>query len=110
MEVKKPLGVAAPAALVKRFKLNPNTKRAGVLRLFLQRGDRGLNCFEAVRLGHDYVLRSTVSDVGRDFGIEFSREWEKVPGHNDSVVDCVRYRLTPESTSKVRKMLGESAS
>jgi hypothetical protein len=104
-QTKKPLGAGTPAALVKPCSINPITKRAAILRLFIARGELGLNCFEAVRLGHDYVLRSTVSDFSRDFGIHFSRKWEKVPGFNGSPVDCVRYWLTPEDALAARQML-----
>ena len=94
------------AAPSKSSKLNPNTKRATVLRAFIGRGVKGLNCFEAVRVAHDYVLRSTVSDLYRDYGFSFARKWEKVPGHAGSQVDCVRYWLSPESRRKACDMLG----
>lgn len=86
--------------------LNPNTKRAGVLRTFIERGEHGLNCFEAVRLAHDYVLRSTFSDLKRDYGLEFLRKWEQIPGHNGSRVECVRYWLAPDCARRVQEMLG----
>jgi hypothetical protein len=85
--------------------LNPQSKRAAVLRVFLERGSAGLNCFEAVRLAHDYVLRTTVSECQRYHGIAFAKTYEQIPGHNDSKVDCVRYVLTPEGAARVRKLL-----
>lgn len=88
--------------------LGPDTKRAAVLRVFLERGERGLNCFEAVRLAHDYILRTTVSECSRVHGIEFAKRFESVPGHAGSKVDCVRYSLTPEGAARVRELLGES--
>lgn len=48
------------AARQSHITISPRTKTAAILRLFIQRGERGLNCFESVRLAHDYVLRSTV--------------------------------------------------
>lgn len=86
--------------------LRPQSKRASLLRVFLERGERGLNCFEAVREAHDYVLRSSISDFRRSFGIEFTRRYETVPGHNGGRVDCVRYSLTPDSAAKARELLG----
>jgi hypothetical protein len=88
--------------------INPTTKRAAVLRVFLERGNTGLNCFEAVNLAHDYVLRSTVSELVRD-GISFSKRPEQVPGHGGSPVDCVRYSLTPEGAAKARALLDGAA-
>lgn len=87
--------------------LNPDTKCAAVLRVFLERGERGLNCFEAVREAHDYVLRSTVSKCSRHHGIQFAKRFEKVPGHAGSNIDCIRYSLTAESAGRVRELLGE---
>jgi hypothetical protein len=87
--------------------LNPTSKRASVLRVFLERGERGLNCFEAVRLAHDYVLRTTVSELYRYNGIEFKKRYEQVPGHAGSTADCVRYSLTPQGADKARELLGE---
>lgn len=89
-------------------KLNPDTKRAAVLRVFLERGERGLNCFEAVRLAHDYVLRTTVSECARFHGIAFAKKFEAVPGHNGSKVDCVRYSLTAGGAATARGLLGAS--
>lgn len=101
---------SSPAASVqqlKQLRLNPNTKRAAVLRCFLERGQRGLNCFEAVRLARDYVLRTTVSEIRRYHGIEFAKRFEQVPGFNGSRVDCVRYSLTTEGAAKAREILGD---
>lgn len=88
--------------------LSPDTKRAAVLRAFLERGVRGLNCFEAVSIAHDYVLRTTVSECSRYHGIQFNKRFEAVSGHAGSKVDCVRYTLTAEGAAKVRELLGES--
>lgn len=90
-------------------KLNPKTKRASVLRVFLERGERGLNCFEAVSLAHDYVLRSTCSELARYNGIEFRKQYEQIPGHGGSKVDCVRYSLSPAGAATARALLGEAA-
>lgn len=100
--------VTAPEAARQQQPLNPSTKRASVLRVFLERGERGLNCFEAVRLAHDYVLRTTVSECSRYHGIAFRKHFEQVPGHNGGKVECVRYSLTPEGAATVRELLGEN--
>lgn len=88
--------------------LDPDTKRAAVLRVFLERGQRGLNCFEAVQLAHDYILRTTVSECARLHGIAFAKRFECVPGHAGNTVDCVRYSLSAEGAARVRELLGES--
>lgn len=90
-------------------KLNPRTKRASVLRTFLERGSLGMNCFESVRLAHDFVLRSTVSELTRYNGITFHKRYEQVPGYAGSKVDCVRYTLTAEGEARARLLLGEGA-
>lgn len=87
--------------------LNHKSKRAAVLRVFLERGAAGLNCFEAVRLAHDYVLRTTVSECKRYHGIDFLKRFEQVPGHAGGSVDCVRYSLSPDGTEKALELLGE---
>jgi hypothetical protein len=95
-----------PVAESPQYKpLNPKSKRAAVLRCFLERGEAGLNCFEAVRLCHDFVLRTTVSECKRYHGIEFQKSFEQVPGYAGSTVDCVRYVLTPAGAAKVRELL-----
>jgi len=88
--------------------LKPRTKRAAVLRVFLERGDRGLTCFESVPLAHDYVLRTTVSELQRLNGVLFNKRFEQVPGFNGSRVDCVRYTLTPEGAERARELLRDS--
>lgn len=88
--------------------LGLDTKRAAVLRVFYQRGQRGLNCFEAVTLAHDYVLRTTVSECVRYHGIGFTKRFESVPGHAGSKIECVRYSLTAEGAARVRELLGQT--
>ncbi len=98
-----------PGAVAPQDKpLNPKSKRAAVLRVFLERGTTGLNCFEAVRIAHDYVLRTTVSECSRYHGVTFHKRYEQVPGHGGSKVDCVRYSLTDEGAAKARELVGEA--
>lgn len=87
-------------------RIRPGTKRADVLRAFLDRGERGLNCFEAANQLHDYVLRSTVSELAREHGLTFTRKWETVPGHNGTKTECVRYWLSACDVEKVRALIG----
>ena len=60
-------------------KLKHNTKKARILNKFIELGDRGMNCFEAANKYHDYVLRTTISELSSDYGIEFTRKYERVP-------------------------------
>lgn len=85
--------------------LDPSTKRASILRVFLARGADGINCFEAVRWGHDYVLRSTVAQLQADFGVPIMRRWETVPGHNGSSVRCMRYWLGADGRERALELL-----
>ena len=89
-------------------KLKYNTKKASMLRLFVSLGERGLNCFEAANSHLDYVLRTTVSDLHRDYGIEFSRKYEQVPNAFGSVTDCMRYWLDDLNTAKALATLEEA--
>ena len=89
-------------------KLKYSTKKASMLRLFINLGERGLNCFEAANSHHDYVLRTTVSDLYRDYGIEFSRKYEQVPNAFGTVTDCMRYWLDDLNTAKAHATLEEA--
>lgn len=82
--------------------LRAGTKLEKVLRMFVKRGALGLNCFEAVALCRDYVLRSTVSDLHDRNGIKFSRKFETV-GEFDT--RCVRYWLDNTECERVAAML-----
>ena len=86
--------------------LELGSKRAAVLRVFIDRGSLGLNCFEATRLAHDYVLRTSVSQLARYHGVEFVKRYEQVPGHAGSTVDCVRYSLSDRGLIRARELLG----
>lgn len=69
------------------------SKREMVLSVLLSRGQRGLNCFEAVDAAHDFVLRSTVSELCSDFALQIPRTLEYVPGFNRKrLIPCMRYR------------------
>jgi hypothetical protein len=96
---------SSPVAADPARPLKPNSKRANVVRVFVERGDAGMNCFEAVRIAHDYVLRTTVSECARYHGITFLKTYEQVPGFGGSAIDCVRYVLTPEGAAKARELL-----
>lgn len=91
----------------KRLRLG--TKRASMLRAFLDVGPAGLNCFVAALQHGDFVLRSSVSDLTHQYGIEFYRRHEEVPGRNSSRVHCTRYWLSPEGAARARELLGEEA-
>ncbi len=86
--------------------LRTGTKRAAILKTFIEIGERGMNCFEAANRHHDYVLRSTISDLGK-YGIRFDRKPEKVPNAFGKLTDCVRYWLSPNSVDAARSLLGQ---
>ena len=86
-------------------KIIPGTKREGVLRALLERGEHGLTRFEAERHCHDHVLPSTISELCRDFDLKIPRETVTVPGYQGKPTECARYRLTTEDAAKVRSIL-----
>lgn len=86
--------------------VTPGTKAAAVLKMFLERGERGVNCFEAVRWAHDFVLRTSVSNLTHQYGLAFDRRFERVFGHGGTLVDCVRYQIAPGSRQSARELLG----
>lgn len=89
-------------------KIRKGTKREKVLRMLVERGAQGLNCFEAVQLCRDYVLRTTISDLQKELGITISRRHEAIA--NEFNTHCVRYWLEPDQRQKVAALLGmESA-
>lgn len=83
----------------------PHTKKAAILGLFTRHGQRGLNCFEAANIHHDYVLRTTVSDLDRDYELLFLRSYEKVPNAFGTLTDCVRYWLDEANIAKAIAIL-----
>ena len=108
IEKTKATGGNQMALESKSRKLKNNTKKASMLRLFISLGERGLNCFEAANSHHDYVLRTTVSDLHRDYGIEFSRKYEQVPNAFGTVTDCMRYWLDDLNPAKALATLEEA--
>lgn len=90
-------------------RLDPKSKRAHVLRVFLERGESGLTCFQAVDLARDFVLRTTVSEIRKYHGIEFHKEPHSFTNPSGSVTTCTRYRLTPEGAAKARKLLDQDS-
>lgn len=82
------------------------TKQAAMLNLFIEKGELGLNCFEAANFHHDYVLRTTVSDLQRKYGLIFSRKMESVANAFGGKTDCKRYWLDNLNRVKARQILG----
>jgi hypothetical protein len=82
-----------------------NTKKHNIIKAFIYAGDHGINCFEAVKL-HDYVLRTTVSDLQKSTGLKFSRKWESVPNAFGKKTECVRYWLDDDNVLKAKSILG----
>jgi hypothetical protein len=83
-----------------------NTKKTSMLKLFIRLGEKGLNCFEAANNYHDYVLRTTVSDLQRDYDLLFSRKYEQVPNAFGRVTDCMRYWLDEVNQAKALELVG----
>jgi len=71
----------------------------------LCRGER-LDCFSAVRLYHDFVLRSTISELSNRYGVEIIRTPKTVPGYSGSSVDCVEYRASEDGAKQLARLLG----
>ncbi len=82
------------------------TKQTSMLNLFVEKGEAGLNCFEAANFHHDYVLRTTVSDIQRKYGLVFLRKMESVPNAFGGKTECKRYWLKEVDREKARKILG----
>lgn len=84
---------------------NSRTKQFAMLNLFIKKGGDGLNCFEAANFHHDYVLRTTVSDLQRKYGLTFLRKMESVPNAFGGKTDCKRYWLDEINIDKARRIL-----
>ena len=89
-------------------KVLAGTKKESVLRSLLERGERGLNRFDAERECHDHTLPSTISELCRQFGLVIPRQLETVPGFQGKPTECSRYRLSPADAVKVRAILGDT--
>ncbi|WP_250482086.1 hypothetical protein [Caballeronia sp. NCTM5] len=87
-------------------KIKPGTKRWNVLRELLTRGERGLTCFDAVYVCHDYVLRSTVSELQSFYGIRIDRRTDHVPNAFDGKTTCSRYWLASDQHELAAEILG----
>lgn len=88
-------------------RIRAGTKKAGVLRVLLERGERGLNRFEAESACHDHVLPSTIADLCSDYGLVIPRKLETVRGHLGHDTECSRYFLSLEDRAKVPWLLGD---
>ena len=84
-----------------------HTKKTSILKVLVNVGDRGLDCFQAAIQHRDFVLRSTISDLQRDYDLDISREWIKVPNQFGSKTDCVRYWLDEANRAKAIKLLSQ---
>lgn len=74
----------------------------------LLRGER-LDCFRAVRDYHDYVLRSTISDLANMYGVTIDRTPKIVPGYRGSRVECVEYSVSGAGAQQLARLLGGCA-
>lgn len=80
------------------------SKRARVLELLLQRGDRGLNRFEALERCRDHVLPSTCSALMK-LGVHIEAEAETVTGHAGHPTRLARYRIPASERAHAREIL-----
>ncbi len=78
-----------------------------MLKQFIRVGEHGLNCFESANKHNDYVLRRTATDLQRDYGLLFSRKYERVPNALGNVTDCMRYWLDDVNKVKAIAVMGE---
>ena len=83
-------------------RLRKGTKRAKVLRTFVERGAQGINCFKAVALCRDYILRTSIADLQKQLGLKFSRRFEIV---GEFGTNCCRYWLDAEQLTKAAALL-----
>lgn len=90
---------------VENTKANSKTKQTAMLTLFVKRGEMGLNCFEAANYHHDYVLRTTVSDLQRKYGLVILRKMETVPNVFGGRTECKRYWMDDVNIAKARRIL-----
>lgn len=78
------------------------TKISRVLEFMLQ--DRSLNRFEAERLG-DHCLHSTISRLSNAYGLNFTRQPERVPNHWGQPCMVTRYSLPASESKRARNVL-----
>lgn len=101
----KVVSAATQTASGKTKQQNHHTKKASMIKAFIHVGERGLNCFEAVKF-HDYVLRTTVSDLEKSCGLKFLRKWETLPNTFGKTTDCMRYWLDDENIKLANALIG----
>jgi hypothetical protein len=78
------------------------TKISRVLAFLLQ--DHSLNRFEAERLG-DHCLHSTISRLSNTYGLNFTRQPERVPNHWGQPCMVTRYNLPASERKRARGIL-----
>lgn len=78
------------------------SKQARVLRALM--GPRGLNRFEAERLG-DHALNSTVSSLGTRYWLAIRRTYERVPTRFGTLVRVKRYWLADCCRPRAERLL-----
>lgn len=85
--------------------LRPGTKRYNVLRALLDSGADGIDCFHAARFIGDYVLRSTVSDIQRGYGLSISRRPHVIRNSFGGETHCVRYWVEGAARDHAARLL-----
>lgn len=87
-----------------RSTIQPGTKLHAIATA-LCRGER-LDCFMAVRRFHDYVLRSTISEIEHRHGVRIDRRAKTVPGVTGKPVHCIEYSADEKAAEKLAELLG----
>jgi hypothetical protein len=89
--------------------IRPNSKIGSVLQVLIERGPRGLTCFDAVYECHDFVLRSTISELKRRYAILINSVPHSVPNRFGGVTRCALYTLPASEHAKAAALLGIDA-
>ncbi len=92
-----------------RKRLKPGTKRWAVVKTMLDSGTDGIDCFQAAHLAHDFVLRSTISEIQSGYGLEISRRPHVVKNGFGGETHCVRYWIEGSARGHAERLLGMAA-
>ena len=97
------------ASRERRATIRPNSKIGCVLQTMMERGQRGITCFDAVFECHDFVLRSTISDMKRRYGLRINSVPHTVPNRFGGITPCALYTLPASEYAKAAALLGLDA-
>lgn len=75
------------------------TKESRVFEALMRGGS--FNLFEAEKLLHEHVLRTTIATLQQKHHITISRKYETVRGYMGSPTRCCRYWIEPEERNRI---------